>query len=285
MIHVHFISSQDTTIKAFEDQFLGLKTIYDEAKFPYSILVEDQEVKGLIVVAREPRELIQPAGTAFTQIHIFVHDDAAVKQLVEEAKALNVKHQGAFIGCVIDAEHSSAAEQLEEATLELFDESYKMVCMLEAPTYPESLLTFQRAQPREADTVLRHLIPIMQGSPDHLMNASVQNLSKLSSEMLSPILTQMEVIFVRKQTNIIGLLSFTGPTISLIGVLPNERGQGFGRLMTQWAKAYLAENGHIRAMLRVSVENKPAIHIYEAEGFRITNHMKYFLKKNPSQWL
>jgi ribosomal protein S18 acetylase RimI-like enzyme len=46
----------------------------------------------------------------------------------------------------------------------------------------------------------------------------------------------------------------------------------------------LAQEGHPRAWLRVSVENKPAIRIYEGLGFRIAERMKYYLKKQAPYW-
>lgn len=263
---------------------MGLRTIYDEAKFPYWVLTDEKTVLGLIVVAQEPRELIQPAGKKFVQIHLFTQNPEAVTRLANEAQKISEKHGAAFLGCVIDAEHTSIRQPLEKAGMELFDESYKMVCPLESITFPESELEFYRTMPEDANLVLTNLVPIMQGSPDSLMQASIRNITRLPSELLNPMLSQMEVIFARKHHEIIGLLSFTGPTISMIGVLPNERGKGYGRNLTQWAKAHLAQNGHIRALLRVSVDNKPAIHIYETEGFRVTNQIQYFLKKYPPHW-
>ena len=94
----------------------------------------------------------------------------------------------------------------------------------------------------------------------------------------------MEVIFVRREASIIGIISLTGPTISMVGISPSERGKGYGRTITQWAMWHLAQEGHIRAWLRVSVENKPAIHIYETLGFRTSDRMKFYLKKQPTLW-
>ncbi len=70
----------------------------------------------------------------------------------------------------------------------------------------------------------------------------------------------------------------------MLGVHPDMRGKGYGRMITQWAMGYLAEQGHFRAWLRVSVANAPARHIFETEGFKVTEQMKYYVKTNPNLW-
>ena len=56
---IRFIASTEADILPYQDYFLGLKTIFEEAQFPYWILVRDQNVMGLVVAAKEPRDLLQ----------------------------------------------------------------------------------------------------------------------------------------------------------------------------------------------------------------------------------
>lgn len=284
MVVMRLISSQDTDVEKFADQFLGLRTVYDQARFPYSILVDKQTVLGLVVAAREPRELVQPAGSPFTQIHLFRHGAIAVQRLLDESKRLADSHKAAFVCCVIDDKNPETAALLEKAGFALFDESFKMGCPLEAVTQPTTELTFTRTTPQDAALILKHLVPVMEGSSDHLMQVSVKNIGKLPPALLNSMLSQMEVMFVRRKSEIVGILSLTGPAISMVGVMPSERGRGYGRTITQWAVWHLAQEGHPRAWLRVSVENKPAVRIYEGLGFRITERMKYYLRKQRPYW-
>lgn len=284
VVTIRLISSQDADVEDFADQFLGLRTVYDQAKFPYSVLVDKQTVLGLVVAAREPRELVQPAGSPFAQIHIFRHSSPAVQRLLDESKRLAGSHKAAFVCCVIDDKNPETAALLEKAGFALFDDSFKMGCPLEAVTQPTTDLTFTRTTPQDAPLILKHLVPVMEGSADHLMQASVKNIGKLPPALLNSIVGQMEVMFVRRKSAIVGILSLTGPAISMVGVVPSERGKGYGRTITQWAVWHLAQEGHPRAWLRVSVENKPAIRIYESLGFRIAERMKYYLKKQPPYW-
>jgi hypothetical protein len=284
VVAIRLISSQDVEVEKFADQFLGLRTVYDQAKFPYSILVDKQTVLGLVVAAREPRELVQPAGSQFAQIHIFRHSPTVVQRLLDESKRLANSHKAAFVCCVIDDKTPETALLLEKAGFILFDEFFKMGRPLEGVTQPATELSFTRTTPQDGSLILKHLVPMMEGSPDHLVQNSVKNISRLPPAILDSVLAQMEVVFVRRKDTIIGILSLTGPAISIVGVIPSERRKGYGRTITQWAVWHLAQEGHPRAWLRISVENTPAIRIYEGLGFRVAERIKYYLKKQPNYW-
>ena len=124
----------------------------------------------------------------------------------------------------------------------------------------------------------------MSNTPDRLLHTVIYNIRQLPQDKKESTLSQMEVILVKDQANTIGVISLEGPTIGMLGVRPDVRGKGYGRTMTQWAKSYLAEQGHFRAWLRVSVANAPARHIFETEGFKISEQMKYYVKSNPNLW-
>jgi len=281
---MRLISSRDRGVEAFADQFLELKKTYDQAGFPYWVLVDGRVAVGLIVAAREPHELIQPVGTPFVQFFIFRHGEEAINRLLAEAKEIAEGHKAAFICTAIESKEKQSAEILEAAGMELFDESFNMDCPLESPSPPKTDLIFERARPEQASLVLRYLVRIMEDSPDRLMQASVRNIRHLQPQFLAGLLDQMNVMLVRRGTDIVGALSFMGPTIMLVGVLPEERGKGYGRIITQMAMWQVVQTGSREAKLRVSVENHPAIHIYETLGFRITRRVKFYLEKRPPFW-
>ena len=70
VMNMRLIASTESEIATFSDQFLGLKTIFEQAEFPYWILVQEQTVLGLIVAAKEPRELLQPVSILYPSISI-----------------------------------------------------------------------------------------------------------------------------------------------------------------------------------------------------------------------
>jgi len=238
----------------------------------------------LIVVAREPRELIQPVGTPFVQFFIPRHGEGAVNRLLAEAESVAEKYKAAFVCTAIEAKENRSAELLEAAGMELFDESFRMECSLESMSPPRTDLLLEKASPEQANLVIKYLVRIMGDTPDKLMLASVQNISRLQPPILPLLLNQMNVMLVRRDTDVVGAISFRGPTIMLVGVTPEERGKGYGRIITQMAMWQVAQAGNKEAKLRVSIENHPAIHIYETLGFHVTHRIKFYLKKRPPFW-
>ncbi len=284
MINVHLIASTEAEIETYSDQFLGLKTIFEQAEFPYWVLVQDQTVLGLIVAAQEPRELLQPASTPFIQIYLFRHETEAVTRLLNEADTIAAKQQAAYLTCIVSADKQETSQSLENANFTVYDETVKMGIPLQDVAPPQTELTFTRTSPDETSLVLNNIEAMMHDTPDRLLHTVLYNIRQLPPDKLESTLSQMEVILVKEQTNTIGVISLEGPTIGMLGVHPNLRGKGYGRTMTQWAKNYLSEQGHFRAWLRVSIANEPARHIFETEGFKVSEQMKYYVKPNSNLW-
>jgi ribosomal protein S18 acetylase RimI-like enzyme len=284
VIIIQIIASTDTTINQYADQFLGLQTIYDQAGYPYWILVDGNQVIGLIVIAQEPRDLIQPAGTHFMQIHVFQHNLGAVQRLIDETIRIAEEQPVAFILTTIDANETETLSLFENEDWELFEERVKMGCRLENPVSPETDLVFSRASPDEATQMLPTLEKIAQGLSDNLLQTSIRNMRHLPQNELHSVLSQMDLIRAYRNSLLVGIMSFTGPNISMIGVTPEEQGKGYSTVLTQWAKAHLAESGFFHASLRVSAKNDSAIKIYEKQGFRVIEQTKYYIHKFPQYW-
>jgi ribosomal protein S18 acetylase RimI-like enzyme len=281
---MQLIASTENEMAPYTDQFLGLKTIFEETKFPYWALVQDQTVLGLIVAAKEPREMLQPASTTFIQIYLFRHEPAAVSRLLNEADVIATNHQAAYLSCIVSADKQETIQSLENTNFSVYDETLKMGLPLQDIAPPQTQLTFTRASPDETTRVMQNLETMMSNTPDRLLHAHVYNISQLPPDQLQSTLSQMEVILVKDQANTVGVISLEGPSIGMLGVHPDLRNKGYGRMMTQWAKSHLAEQGHFRAWLCVSVANDPARHIFETEGFKITAQKKHYVKMNPTLW-
>ena len=283
-MNIRLIASTEPEMATYSDQFLGLKTIFEQAEFPYWVLIQEQTVLGLIVAAKEPRELIQPASTTFIQVYIFRHEPDAVAHLLSEAEIIATNQQAAYLSCIISADKQDTIQSLENANFSVYDETLKMGIPLQDVTPPQTALTFTRTSPDETALVLDNLETMMSNTPDRLLHTVVYNIRQLPPDKLESTLSQMEVILVKDQANTVGVISLEGPTIGMLGVHPTLRGQGYGRMMTQWAKSHLAEQGHFRAWLCVSVANDPAKHIFETEGFKVSEQKKHYIKTNPNLW-
>lgn len=283
-MNIRLVASTDGEIDTYSDQFLGLKTIFDETKFPYWVLVENQTVMGLIVAAQEPRELLQPASTTFIQIYLFRHQPDAVNQILSEAQTIASKHEAAYLSCIVNTEKQETIQLLEKAEFDMYDETLKMGVPLQNITPPETNLSFYRASPNETNLILENMLASMKDTPGRLLQTVIHNIRSLPSDQLESTLSQMEVVLVHDETHTVGFLSLEGPTIGMLGVHPIARGKGIGHTITQWAKSHLAEQGHFRAWLRVSVANPRALHILEKEGFKVNEQMRYYVKANPALW-
>ena len=283
-MNIRLIASTEPEMATYSDQFLVLKTIFEQAEFPYWVLIQEQTVLGLIVAAKEPRELIQPASTTFIQVYIFRHEPDAVARLLSEAEIIATNQQAAYLSCIISADKHDTIQSLENANFSVYDETLKMGIPLQDVTPPQTALTFTRTSPDETALVLDNLETMMSNTPDRLLHTVVYNIRQLPPDKLESTLSQMEVILVKDQANTVGVISLEGPTIGMLGVHPTLRGQGYGRMMTQWAKSHLAEQGHFRAWLCVSVANDPAKHIFETEGFKVSEQKKHYIKTNPNLW-
>jgi L-amino acid N-acyltransferase YncA len=281
---LQLIASTDASIIPYQDQFLGLKTIFEETQFPYWILVQEQTVMGLIVAAREPRDLLQPASTSFIQVYIFRHQEDAVSQLLSTAIQLAADYTATYLSCQVNSEKEATIQQIENAGFSLFDETVKMGVPLQEAPSPETNLTFTRASPEETNQILENLAICMTNTPGRLLHTVVNNIPKLPPDQLQHTLSLMEVVLVKDAANTVGILSLEGPTIGLLGVRPQDRGKGYGTTITQWAKSHLSEQGHFRAWLKVSVANAPALHVFEKEGFKASERTRLYIKANPDLW-
>ena len=68
--------------------------------------------------------------------------------------------------------------------------------------------------------------------------------------------------------------------VSNIGVAPRHRGKGIGRQIMLFALWMLKEEGLEKVGLRVHVDNKPAIHLYETLGFGVKEQNSVLIWRN-----
>ncbi len=90
----------------------------------------------------------------------------------------------------------------------------------------------------------------------------------------------MTIYFAEKDQQIIGkvnlqLISGIGGIYGL-GVLPEHRGKGFGRVILIMAIEKLKESNASEVMLQVAVKNSKALNLYKSCGFMETSTMDYY---------
>jgi len=92
---------------------------------------------------------------------------------------------------------------------------------------------------------------------------------QLPDEFLNFIYSQEKIFFVNKGDQIVGVLQFAPNRglISNVGVDSEQRGKGYGKQIVQFALEQLKNSGCKQAYLRVHVENRAAVQVYESLGF------------------
>ena len=71
--------------------------------------------------------------------------------------------------------------------------------------------------------------------------------------------------------------------IVYFGVVPGERGRGFGRALVNDALHALARDGQRRVRLAVDSANQPAQRIYSELGFSVDGRLRLFARLNPAR--
>ena len=85
--------------------------------------------------------------------------------------------------------------------------------------------------------------------------------------------------FVNRNKHEIGILNFNPKVgrISNIGVNPPERGKGYGRQIMLFGLKQLKATKCKQAILRVHIDNKPALNLYNSLGFNISEKRKFLI--------
>jgi ribosomal protein S18 acetylase RimI-like enzyme len=109
----------------------------------------------------------------------------------------------------------------------------------------------------------------LKGSPDITLTKALEHILELPDEFLDFYYTQEKVYFADKNQQTVGVLGFNPNKglISNVGVDPEQRGKGYGRQIMLFGLEQLRKSGCKQAYLRVHVDNKLAIHLYESLGF------------------
>jgi len=144
-----------------------------------------------------------------------------------------------------------------------------MICQLDKPFKPSEEIQFSPVQKEEMRQFIKTAKEILQDSPDIMLTKALKHFLELPDAFLNFYYTLEKFYFAKKNQRTIGVLNFNVARglISNIGVDPKERGKGYGRQIMLFGLEQLKNSGCKQAYLRVHVENKPAVHLYESLGF------------------
>jgi ribosomal protein S18 acetylase RimI-like enzyme len=256
----------------------------DALQMPYWVFVQDSTPIGLVAVGKEPVQLIAAPGTPMAIIQLI--DTNQPKQTIEhvaqEGLRLATRKNIEYAVSVFPSDEDEAISQFKKIGFQDFDDSYKMICQLDKSFKPSDELRFRRVQREEMRQFIDIAGKFLSGSPDITLRRALEHFPELPDEFLDFYYPQEKFYFADKDQQTIGVLDFNPHKglISNVGVDLQQRGKGYGRQIMLFALQQLKNSGCREAYLRVHVENKPAIHLYESLGFEKTERYKTLMWKS-----
>ncbi len=170
-------------------------------------------------------------------------------------------------------------------------EHVQMVRPLDEPRGEPLDLRFEKV-PREQFVEFCELEhKALEGSQDAVLELFISNLREeldrgTRDHPFIDIIFQMEVFFiVYHEDGPVGVLDINPQSaeVSLMGVLPEYRGKGYGRQILGFALNTLREQGKKEAILWVSTYNQVAVQLYESEGFNPKGTITQLIWRKPSK--
>jgi ribosomal protein S18 acetylase RimI-like enzyme len=264
-------SHTDPDVKLILEKISKYTQEADAMKLPYWIFVQDSNPIGIVVVGKEPIHLLASPGTpiAFVILIDAKRPKEDIKAFACEALKLATEKNVGYALATFPFNERAAISQFEKLDFKEFDDCYRMVCQLDKTFEPSSGLQFVQVKKEEMREFIRLAEKVLEGSPDVTLTEALKHLPELPDEFLMSYYSLEEFYFVTKDQQIVGIFNIktSEGRISNIGVDPQQRGKGYGRQIMLFGLEQLKKNGCKRAFLRVHVENKPAIHLYESLGF------------------
>lgn len=247
----------------------------------YWVFIEGSNPVGVVSVGKEPVRLIAPIGTLLSLVRVIdVHASRETLRAVATQAIRLSKEKGAeysYIGLSTSCEE--AVDQFTEAGFQDLGETFRMECPLDADYEPSDALRFERVQRSDLNRFLQYMKEFMSGSPDAVLSMILDNIQEMPDKFLDQLYRLERFFSAYKGESVVGMLDLNVKegTISNIGVAPEQRGKGYGRQIMLFGLGVLKGEGCARADLRVHVDNKAAIHLYETLGFTVTDQTKHLI--------
>jgi len=274
---------KDAEIKPFLEKFSRQTRQLDALRMPYWIFVQDSNPIGLVAVGKEPVQLIASPGTPMAIIHLIDKERPKenIGNFARQALELATDRGIEYALSVFPSDEDDAINQFKEIGFQDLDDSYRMVCRLDINFESSDEIRFRQVQREEMRRLIKIAERFLSGSPDIMLRKALEHLPELPDEFLDFYYSQERFYFADKDQQTIGVLDFNPDRglISNVGVDPQQRGRGYGRQIMQFALQQLKNSGCKEAYLRVHIENKPAIYLYESLGFVKAERFKTLMWK------
>jgi len=264
-------SHTDPDVKPILEKILRYAQQAKAMNLPYWVFVQDSNPIGILAVGREPVQLLASPGTPMALINLI--DAKQPKEIIEtfayEAQKLAIQKKSEYALATFPFNEDVAINQFKKLNFMEFDDCYQMVCQLDKSFKSSEELQFIQVKKEEMREFIKLAEKFLQGSPDITLTEALKHMPELPDEFLNFYHSLEKIYFANKNQQTIGVLNFNSSSglISSIGVDSQQRGKGYGRQIMLFGLEQLKKSGCKKAYLRVHIENKPAVSLYESLGF------------------
>ncbi|MFX0089659.1 MAG: GNAT family N-acetyltransferase [Candidatus Hodarchaeota archaeon] len=281
---LRIIAHDDVALEPFKEAISHHIDLAKMLGLPYWVFIKNSTPVGIVTLGKEPVQLFAPIGTPLSIISIidFEQPKAVLSEYALKALSISKEKAVTYAYTTFPAKYEELEEQFKKVGFEELANSYQMVYSLDKHVEHSSTLKFDRVPREEVNRFVDRAIECMSDSPDVVLSMVLENLRDVPDELLDIWYNLEEFYIVCSDRDIVGILDLNlkEEMINNIGVTPKHRGKGYGRQIMLFGLQKLKEEGCDKATLRVSIDNKRAIHLYKTLGFTIANqHLMLIWRK------
>lgn len=274
-------SHEDAGTKPFMSRMPKITEQVETLKLPYWLFVENASPTGIVIIGKEPIQLLAPPGTtmAFIDLLDMKSSRDIIGTFATEALKLVSQRNAEYALAKLPSEQDEAIQEFQTKGFKEFDDCYHMICKLGKTYSPSTELEFRQIRKEEMRRFIILTRKFLQDSPDVALTMALRYMLELPDEFLDKYFMMEEFYTAWKEEQPVGILNInsTKGLVSNLGVAPQQRGKGYGRQIMVFGLHQLKRKGCEQAYLRVHVKNKPAVHLYETLGFVKAQRYKRFV--------
>ncbi len=240
------------------------------------ILVDSNKPVAIIAVGQEPLMLLEPIGTPVSVVNVLDYE-LSEESLTDFAMlARNISRDANVVYSFIDIpdKYRKVISSFESVGYCEEAHSLRMKYEIVKKFEVSEDLSYEKVERENVDRFLTLMIEAMSGSSDNILEMILKNIQGAPNQILDYWYGTEILYLIYHGSDIVGVLDLSpqsGVNIANMGVMQKFRGQGYGREILRFALLTLRELGIAQAGLRVHVDNKTGIRLYESIGFERSN--------------
>jgi RimJ/RimL family protein N-acetyltransferase len=264
-------SKDDTELQDYKEAINDYVGGYDARGVTYWVCVKDHNVVGIVVVGEEPLHVIEPIGTTVSTVLIVDYEapEEVMTEFANEALRLANDKDAAYSFIDLSSELTSIIDTFSKSGYSEIAHSFRMTCPLTERYVENNRIKFEKIAREDVNDFLEKLKDFMSGSPDVILNIVLGNLKEMPAYFLDHWFSREDLYYVYSEEDLVGIMDISTQYLNIanIGVSPNHRRKGYGKLIIQESLRRLKEKGIEEGRLRVHADNEAAIGLYESLGF------------------